>query len=63
MKTTHPLLVCVRTDAERAALETALRSSDAFVLRHTQIVLARAYGKKASLIAQRGGFSGQGCAT
>jgi transposase len=40
------------TDAERAALEAGLRSSDAFVLRRCQILLASARGERAPQIAR-----------
>ena len=39
------------TDAERARVEVGLRSSDAFVLRRCQIVLASARGERAPAIA------------
>jgi hypothetical protein len=60
MKTTKPLFVRALTDAEREALEAALRSADAFVLRRAQILLASAQGEKVGVIAPRVGFSGQG---
>ena len=47
-------------DEEREALEAALRSSDAFVLRRAQIILASARGETVGVIAPRVGFSGQG---
>ncbi len=59
MRNTTPLFVRPSTDAERAALEAALRSPDAFVLRRAQIVLASAQGERVSVIAPRVGFSGQ----
>src|SRR5712691_7326620 len=59
MSTTHPLFVRAPTDAEREALEAALRSPDAFVLRRAQIILASAQGERVSVIAPRVGFSGQ----
>jgi transposase len=59
MKTTKPLFVRVPTDAEREALEAALRAPDAFVLRRAQIILASAQGERVSVIAPRVGFSGQ----
>ena len=40
------------SDGERQALEAGLRSSDAFVLRRCQIVLASARGKRAPEIAR-----------
>jgi transposase len=54
-----PLFVRPLTDAEREALEAALRSSDAFVLRRAQILLASARGEQAGTIAATVGFSGQ----
>src|SRR5436305_3661707 len=56
---TKPLYVRALTDAEREALEAALRSSDAFVLRRAQIRLASARREPVSSIAPRVGFSGQ----
>src|SRR5437868_5517949 len=56
---TKPLYVRALTDAEREALEAALRSSDAFVLRRAQILLASARREPVSSIAPRVGFSGQ----
>jgi len=46
-----PLPIRHVTDEERAALETRLRSHDAFTVRRYQIVLARAEGRKPSKIA------------
>jgi transposase len=54
-----PLVVRPPTDAERQALEDSLRSSDAFVLRRAQIILASAQGEPVGMIAPRVGFSGQ----
>src|SRR5919197_6429076 len=54
-----PLFVRPPTDAERQALEDGLRSSDAFVLRRAQIILASAQGESGGVIAPRVGFSGQ----
>jgi len=54
-----PLFVRPPTDAERQALEASLRSSDAFVLRRAQIVLASAQGEGVGAIAPRVGFTGQ----
>src|SRR2546423_14957435 len=59
MHNTHPLYVRPVTDAERHALEDRLRSTDAFVLRRAQIVLASAAGERVGQIAPRVGFSGQ----
>ncbi len=41
-----------KTDAERQALEAGLRSSDAFVLRRCQIILASSRGDRAPRIAE-----------
>jgi transposase len=57
---TKPLYVRPLTEAERRALEAALRSSDAFVLRRAQILLASAQGERVPGIAPRVGFSHQG---
>jgi transposase len=54
-----PLYVRALTDAEREALEAALRSSDALVLRRAQILLASVRGEPVSAIAAQVGFSGQ----
>jgi transposase len=54
-----PLFVRPPTDAERQVLEDSLRSSDAFVLRRAQIILASAQGQPVGVIAPRVGFSGQ----
>src|SRR5579859_4606959 len=56
---TTPVFVRPISDAERAALEAAVRSPDAFVLRRAQIVLASARGEPVSSIAPLVGFSGQ----
>ncbi|MGH2346919.1 MAG: IS630 family transposase [Steroidobacteraceae bacterium] len=57
---TKSLFVRPLTDAEREALEAALRSSDAFVLRRAQIILASTAGERVGRIAPRVGFSRQG---
>jgi transposase len=54
-----PLLVRPLTDAERQQLEAGLRSSDAFILRRCQILLASARGQHASHIARTLGCSDQ----
>ena len=46
-----PIFVRPLTDAEREQVEAGLRSSDAFVLRRCQIVLASARGERAPAIA------------
>ncbi len=53
--------ICVRplTDAERSRLEAGLRSSDAFVLRRCQIMLASARGVWPPQIAQSVGCNDQ----
>jgi hypothetical protein len=56
---TKPLYVRALTDAERQALEAALRSPDAFVLRRAQILLASARREGVSSIAPLVGFSDQ----
>lgn len=47
-----PRYVRPLTDAERRALEAGLRSSDSFVLRRCQILLASARGERAPAIAR-----------
>ena len=47
-----PIFVRPITDAERQALEAGLRSSDAFVLRRSQILLASSRGERAPQIAR-----------
>jgi len=53
------LFVRPPTDAERQALEDSRPSSDAFVLRRAQIILASAQGETVGVIAPRVGVSGQ----
>ena len=53
-----PVLVRALTDEERRQLVAGLRSSDAFVLRHCQVLLASAQGKPVKDIA-----APLGCAT
>ena len=48
----HPIFVRSLTDAERPAVEAALRSSDAFRLRRAQFLLASARGQQVPRIAQ-----------
>jgi len=48
----HPIYVRALTPPERQALDTGLRSSDAFVLRRCQILLASAEGQTATAIAR-----------
>ena len=57
MKT--PVFVRPVTDAERAHLAQGLRSSDAFVLRRSQILLASARGESAPHIARAVGCDDQ----
>ena len=54
-----PLFVRPLTDAERQTLEAGLRSSDAFVLRRCQILLASTRGEHAPAIARQLGCSEQ----
>ncbi len=54
-----PIFVRPLTDAERHELERGLRSSDAFVLRRCQILLASARGERAPQIAQHLGCDDQ----
>lgn len=55
----RPIVVRPLTDGERQALEEALRSSQAFVLRRAQILLASARGKWVPEIAEDLGCSPQ----
>jgi len=54
-----PLMVRPLLDAERQVLEAGLRSSDAFVLRRCQVLLASARGEHAPAIARLLGCSEQ----
>ncbi len=54
-----PLYVRPLTDAERDALKAALRSSDAFTLRRSQILLASARGDTPPTIARQLGCASQ----
>ncbi len=54
-----PLYVRPLTDAERDALKAALRSSDAFLLRRSQILLASARGTRPQEIADDLGCASQ----
>lgn len=54
-----PIFVRPLTDAERQAVQAGLRSSDAFVLRRCQIILASASGERASKIARNLGCDDQ----
>jgi transposase len=54
-----PLFVRPLTDAEREAMEAGLRSSDAFVLRRCQILLASARRERSPAIARQVGCSEQ----
>jgi hypothetical protein len=56
---TKPLHVRALTDAEHKALAAALRSTDAFVLRRAQILLASARGERVSTTGPLVGFSRQ----
>jgi len=55
----HPVFVRPLTDAERAQLAAGLRSSDAFVLRRSQILLASARGESAPQIERQLGCDDQ----
>jgi transposase len=54
-----PIFVRPLTGEERQRIQTGLRSSDAFVLRRCQIVLASARGERAIAIAQQLGCDDQ----
>lgn len=54
-----PIFVRPLTDAERQQMEAGLRSSDAFVLRRSQILLASARGERAPQIAANLGCGDQ----
>jgi transposase len=55
----QPIFVRPLSDAEREALEDGLRSSDAFVLRRCQILLASSRGENAYRIARSLGCDSQ----
>ena len=55
----RPIFVRPLSDAERKALEEGLRSSDAFVLRRCQILLASSRGENAYRIARSLGCDSQ----
>ena len=55
----RPIFVRPLSDAERVALEDGLRSSDAFVLRRCQVLLASARGENAYRIARSLGCDSQ----
>ena len=55
----RPIFVRPLSDAEREALEEGLRSSDAFVLRRCQILLASSRGENAYQIARSLGCDSQ----
>src|SRR5215210_4323704 len=54
-----PIFVRTLSKKERNALQTGLRSSDAFVLRRCQILLASARGERAPRIAENLGCGSQ----
>jgi transposase len=54
-----PIFVHTLSEEERKALESGLRSSDAFVLRRCQILLASAQGQRAPRIAENLGCGSQ----
>lgn len=55
----QPIFIRSLTDEERRQLEAGLRSSDAFVLRRCQILLASARGERAPRIARNLGCDAQ----
>jgi transposase len=55
----RPIFVHPLTDAERQQVEAGLRSSDAFVLRRCQILLASGRGERAITIARQLGCDDQ----
>ncbi len=55
----QPIFVRPLTDAERQHVEAGLRSSEAFVLRQCQILLASARGERATAIARQLGCDDQ----
>jgi hypothetical protein len=55
----RPIFVRRLTDAERQTIERGLRSSDAFVLRRCQMLLASARGERAPRIAESLGCDDQ----
>jgi winged helix-turn helix protein len=55
----RPIFVRPLTDAERQQVEAGLRSSEAFVLRRCQILLASARGERAITIARQLGCDDQ----
>lgn len=54
-----PIFVRLLSDDERKQLEDGLRSSDVFVFRRSQILLASARGQRAPTIARNLGCNGQ----
>src|SRR5215207_3690030 len=54
-----PIFVRTLSEEERKALESGLRSSDAFVMRRCQILLASARGERAPRIAENLGCASQ----
>jgi transposase len=54
-----PIFVRSLSDAEKEQLQTALRSSEAFVMRRAQIILASDRGERASQIARSLGCGSQ----
>jgi transposase len=54
-----PIFVRSLSDTEKEHLETALRASDAFVMRRAQIILASDRGERASRIARSLGCASQ----
>ena len=54
-----PIFVRELKETERKQLEAGLRSSNAFVLRHSQVILASARGERAPMIARNLGCNDQ----
>jgi transposase len=55
----NPIFIRPLTEDERHLIQTGLRSSDAFVLRRCQILLASARGERAAVIARQLGCDDQ----
>ena len=54
-----PIFICSLSDDERRQIKAGLHSSDAFVLRRCQILLASERGERAPAIARQLGCNGQ----
>jgi hypothetical protein len=57
-----PISVCRLSKEERKVLEAGLRSSDAFVLRRCQILLASSHGERSPRIAEKPTLRPTNCA-